>query len=130
MSAQDLAWPHVITAVAGPEYWFREGCYITELWNAESDPAVSVVRARIEAGGVTRWHQLDAITERYLVLSGQGRVQLGDRTDRTLVAGDAIVIPPRVSQRIANTGAGDLVFLAVCTPRFRPEAYRDVDGAA
>ena len=24
----------------------------------------------------------------------------------------------------------DLVFLAICTPRFRPEAYEDVEGAA
>ena len=28
----------------------------------------------------------------------------------------------------ANTGEGDLVFLAICTPRFRAEAYSNVEG--
>lgn len=127
MREHDTVDTQVLPAAAGPEYWFREGCHITEIWNAESDPAVSVVRARVEAGGVTRWHKLDGITERYLVLSGQGRVQLGDGTDRGVEAGDAVVIPPGIAQRIANTGAADLVFQAVCTPRFRPAAYHDVD---
>lgn len=26
---------------------------------------------------------------------------------------------------IENTGTGELVFYAICTPRFRPENYRD-----
>lgn len=29
---------------------------------------------------------------------------------------------------LSNTGQGDLVFLATCTPRFRPEAYDDAGG--
>lgn len=119
----------VVTDATRAEYWFREGCYITEIWNTESDPTVSVVRARVKPGGLTRWHQLDGITERYLLISGEGRVQLGDGSDQILTAGDAVVIPPRVPQRIANTGDDDLVFLAVCTPRFRPDAYDDVDHA-
>lgn len=119
--------PGVALSAAGSEYWFREGCHITEIWNDETDPAVSVVRARVQPGATTRWHELDGITERYLVLSGEGRVALGDGTQRAVTAGDAVVIPPGLAQRIANTGEHDLVFLAVCTPRFRPEAYRDVD---
>jgi len=34
---------------------------------------------------------------------------------------------PRAVQRIANTGGGDLVFLAICSPRFVQAAYEDVD---
>jgi mannose-6-phosphate isomerase-like protein (cupin superfamily) len=30
-----------------------------------------------------------------------------------------------VAQRVTNTGEEDLVFLAICTPRFRPENYRE-----
>lgn len=117
----------IITAAAGAENWLQEGCYIAEVWNSESDPSVSVVRARVEPGAATRWHILDAITERYLLQSGQGRVQLGDGFDQTLACGSAVVIPPSMSQRISNIGDTDLVFLAVCTPRFDPAAYRDVD---
>jgi hypothetical protein len=29
--------------------------------------------------------------------------------------------------RICNTGASDLIFLAICTPRFTPDAYGDVE---
>lgn len=32
-----------------------------------------------------------------------------------------------VPQRIANLGDGDLVFLALCTPRFVSEAYQDAE---
>lgn len=117
----------VVTSAAEPEYWFREGCYITEVWNNDGDPAVSVARARVCPGAMTRWHRLDGITERYLVESGQGRVELGDGTSRPVARGDVVIIPPRLAQRIANTGAHDFVFMAVCTPRFRPEAYQDVD---
>jgi mannose-6-phosphate isomerase-like protein (cupin superfamily) len=39
-------------------------------------------------------------------------------------AGDVVIIPPGARQRIANTGPADLRFLALCTPRFRPENYR------
>ena len=31
------------------------------------------------------------------------------------------------SARITNLGAGELVFLAICTPRFRMENYRDAE---
>lgn len=110
------------------EYWFREGCHITELWNQPMDPFMSVAKARVSARSRTRWHRLEGIVERYLLVSGQGRVQLGDGTDRRVQGGDAVLIPAGVSQRIENTGDTDLIFLAVCTPRFRPEAYQDVDA--
>jgi mannose-6-phosphate isomerase-like protein (cupin superfamily) len=41
--------------------------------------------------------------------------------------GDVVVIPPLCRQRIANVGKTDLVFLAICTPRFRPENYEDLE---
>jgi oxalate decarboxylase/phosphoglucose isomerase-like protein (cupin superfamily) len=43
------------------------------------------------------------------------------------LAGDVVSIPAACAQRIANTGAGDLVFLAVCTPRFVQEAYEEIE---
>ena len=72
---------------------------------------------------------LDGITERYLIESGVGLAEIGAAPSQPVAAGDTIVIPPGVAQRIRNTGEQDLVFLAVCTPRFVPAAYRDVTSA-
>ncbi|MEA3397575.1 MAG: cupin domain-containing protein, partial [Chloroflexota bacterium] len=46
---------------------------------------------------------------------------------RAVSPGDVVLIPPGVSQRISNTGAGDLMFLCICTPPFRPECYEDLE---
>jgi len=109
------------------EYFFEEGCYITELHNTDTDAAVSVARARVPPGVTTRWHVLEGITERYLVESGRGVAAVGDQPPCEVAPGDTVLIPPGVRQRIRNTGTTDLVFLAVCTPRFTPSAYRDVE---
>lgn len=109
------------------EYWFQEGCYITEIWNTPGDPAVSIARARVAAGGRTRWHKLWATTERYLIIDGAGRVEVGDEPARVVGPGDVVNIPPETRQRIANVGEGDLVFLAICTPRFESRNYADVE---
>ena len=109
-----------------PETWFHEGCHIIEWSNSDADPEASVARARVPSGTTTRWHRLDGITERYVILSGVGRAGIGDEIC-DVEAGDVIVIDPGERQRITATGPEDLVFLAVCTPRFRPEAYVDLE---
>ncbi|MDT8408034.1 MAG: cupin domain-containing protein [Wenzhouxiangellaceae bacterium] len=105
------------------EHWFREGCFITEWSNSALDPAASIARARVPAGSTTRWHRLDGITERYVILQGRGRAEIGDAGALAVGPGDVIIIEPGERQRITSIGDGELVFLAVCTPRFRPEAY-------
>lgn len=107
------------------EYWFDEGCWILELSNSAEDPEASIARARVPPGGVTRWHRVTETTERYVILEGLGRVQVGNRAPRDVGAGDVVLIPRNEKQRIANLGAGDLVFLAICTPRFQPEHYEE-----
>lgn len=111
-----------------PEYWFEEGCHIVEVSNHDDDPQASIARARVPAGGTTRWHALTGIAERYLVVAGRGRVEVGELPPQDVGPGDVVLIPPGARQRIANPGPEDLVFFAVCTPRFRVEAYVDVDG--
>ena len=109
------------------EYWFEEGCWITELSNSDVDPALSVARARVPAGGTTRWHRLHGVVERYLVLEGRGRAEIGDSGPRELIPGDTLLIPAGVAQRIHNPGTDDLVFLALCTPRFTSDCYEDIE---
>ena len=108
------------------EAWFREGCYIAEWANDAVDPQASIARARVPVGGVTRWHALAGITERYVILAGEGLAEVGVARPQPMRPGDVIVIRPDEPQRITNTGQSDLIFLAVCTPRFVPEAYREV----
>ncbi|NKN32532.1 cupin domain-containing protein [Marichromatium bheemlicum] len=113
----------------GAEYFFAEGCFILETWNRHDDPEVSIARARLTPGTTTRLHRLVATTERYLILQGSGHIALDDGTDRYVGPGDLVHIPAAAPQRITNSGETDLVFLAICTPRFRPEAYQDIDPA-
>ena len=110
------------------EFFTEERCHILELANDPEDSDCSIARARVEPGVTTRWHRLDGIAERYVVLEGIGRAEIGDLPPQNVGPGDVILIPPGCRQRIANAGPADLVFLAVCTPRFRPEHYRDDDG--
>jgi mannose-6-phosphate isomerase-like protein (cupin superfamily) len=112
------------------EYFTEELCHITELSNTADDAELSIARARVEPGVTTRWHRLAGITERYVILSGRGRVEIGDLPPQAVGPGDVALIPPLCRQRIANIGGEDLVFLALCTPRFREDAYEDIEDEA
>lgn len=122
-----MSGPLIVHNRSTPERYFEERCHIAEWWNSADDPQVSVARARVEPGVATRLHRLKDITERYVILEGRGRVEVGSLAPQEVGPGDVVVIPPGVPQRIANTGGKDLVFLAVCTPRFTSAAYVDVD---
>jgi len=111
------------------EYFTPEQCHIFELSNSADDEALSVARARVAPGVTTRWHRLAGIAERYYVLAGRGRVEVGDDAPADVGPGDIVIIPPDCRQRIANTGEGDLLFLALCTPRYTDAAYQDVEDA-
>ena len=109
------------------EYYFHEGCFILELLNTEDDPELSIARARVAPGKTTRFHSLKDVTERYVIQQGEALVSIGETATRELSVGDVVVIPPGVRQRIHNSGQEDLVFLALCTPRFTPQCYSDLE---
>jgi mannose-6-phosphate isomerase-like protein (cupin superfamily) len=108
------------------EYFMREGCHILELANSPDDADVSIARARVVPGVTTRWHRLRGIAERYVILSGRGRVEIGDLAPAEVGPGDVVRIPPLCRQRISNVGDDELIFLAICSPRFRDAAYEDL----
>ena len=122
--------PPILRPHPGVEVFIEEGCHILELANDDNDPAMSIARARVEPGVTTAWHRIRGTVERYVILDGSGRMEVGGLPPQDVQAGDVVLIPPSVRQRIANTGAGDLVFLAICTPRFRPENYEDAEDDA
>lgn len=108
------------------EYYFDEGCYILELSNSATDPEVSIARATVKSGVTTQLHRLHDTVERYVILSGLGQVEIGDQGPQAVAVGDVVVIPALCPQRISNIGDDDLVFLAICTPRFVAENYQSV----
>ena len=109
------------------EFYIAEGCFITELSNTPDDPAVSIARARVPPGITTRWHRVKGTAERYVILEGKGRAEVGDLPPQEVGPGDVVLIPPGCRQRIANVGQRDLIFLAVCTPRFVKNAYEEIE---
>ena len=111
------------------EFYTRERCYITELSNTPDDPDASIALARTEPGVTTRWHRLRGTVERYYVVNGRGRVEIGKLPPQEVSAGAIVLIPPMCSQRITNTGSEDLVFLAICTPRFTDDDYEDLEDS-
>ena len=96
------------------EFDTAERCYITEVANDAGDELVSIARARVEPGVTTAWHKLDGITERYIIVSGNGRVEVDALGATEVLPGDVVRIPANKAQRITNTGQDDLVFYAVC----------------
>ena len=109
---------------ACPEYYFREGCYISEWWNTPEDPACSIARVRLPKGQTTLPHTLRGTVERYVLLAGQG-VFISENQKYPVRAGDVVYIPGGTVQSIENPGSGDLIFLAICTPRFKENAYEE-----
>jgi mannose-6-phosphate isomerase-like protein (cupin superfamily) len=105
------------------EFPTEENCFILEVSNDARDPDVSIARARVRPGVTTAWHRLEGIVERYVIVRGKGRVEIGDLPPTIVGEGDVVRIPPNVPQRITNVGDEDLVFFCVCTPRFMPGAF-------
>ena len=109
------------------EFYIDEKCYITELTEPSEDPDMSIARARVEPGITTRWHRLKGTVERYYILKGRGRVEVGALPPEDVHPGDTVIIPAMCRQRITNTGPEDLIFLAICTPRFLDRVYEDIE---
>ena len=105
------------------EFKTEERCYIVETANDSGDELVSISRARVEPGVTTAWHKLKGVSERYIIISGQGRVEINDLDPMDVFEGDVVRIPSDTPQRITNTGQIDLIFYAVCSPRFQTSCY-------
>ncbi|MFS8049756.1 cupin domain-containing protein [Rhizobium sp. BR 314] len=116
----------IVFANGKGEFWTDERCYITELHNCDASPEASLAVARVETGVTTRLHSLTGVIERYIVRQGEGILEI-DGVKQRLQVGDQAVIPAGAAQRIENTGAVDLEFYCLCTPRFFPESYVNME---
>jgi len=112
--------PKIVKARALKEYATPERCFLYENY---SDDNVSIARARVKPGVTTAAHHLKGATEIYIISRGRGIVKVGDLQPTEVSAGDVVVIPAGVSQKITNIGKTDLIFHCVCTPRFTADCY-------
>ena len=117
--------PVIIQHDASKEYFFKEGCWINELSNSSQDPGLSVAQATVAPGSATKLHKLHGVIERYVILEGEGLVEAGAMPAGKVTKGDTVLIPAGRWQRITNTGDSNLVFLAICTPRFNESLYEE-----
>ena len=115
-----------MTGKAKPETWTSERCFIAEIVNEPEWPEFSLARCRVEAGVTTQLHALD-VHEFYVIERGTGRMAVGEEPPADVGPGDVVTIPKYASQRITNTGTGDLVFLCICAPRFWQECYTSLE---
>jgi mannose-6-phosphate isomerase-like protein (cupin superfamily) len=115
------------STINAPELMTSEGCYIQELSNSNEDGDVSIARARVQPGVTTFLHLLRNTGERYLILQGQGAVEIGAKFRAEVSPGDVVWIPQNAAQRITNTGTDDLVFLCICAPRFERQCYESLE---
>lgn len=104
-----------------------ERCYIRELLNDERVPETSLAETRVAPGVTTELHRL-SVAEWYILEEGRGLMEVAGDEPFAVGPGDVVAIPPHTSQRITNCGSGDLRFLCLCLPAFRPECYESLEG--
>ena len=75
----------------------------------------------------TGLHSLRDTFEQYIILEGEGEVEVGDSPAVKVSPLDVVNIAADIPQRITNTGNKDLIFLCLCTPGFKQEAYVNLE---
>ena len=108
----------------GTEFYTEERCYIIELHNNGDS---SIARARVKPGVRTKLHSLIETFEQYVILEGEGEVEIGDSPAVKVTSFDVVNIAADIPQRITNTGDKDLIFLCFCTPGFKQEVYKNLE---
>jgi mannose-6-phosphate isomerase-like protein (cupin superfamily) len=102
-----------------PAFTTKDGSEIRELL-AHRNSCIekqSLAEARLPAGASTTPHYHPQTEEIYYILSGTGRMRIGDESS-PVGPGDAIAIPPGAEHQITNTGDEALVFLCCCAPAY------------
>ena len=89
----------IIRPDAGEEYDTEERCSILEMSNSTRDEALSIARARVEPGVTTAWHRVVETAERYVILEGEGRVEVEGLDPEAVGVGDVVIEGAAVAGR-------------------------------
>jgi mannose-6-phosphate isomerase-like protein (cupin superfamily) len=98
----------------------KDGSTIRSLLDRTNAPVhmQSLAEASLPAGAATQRHFHKVSEEIYYILEGEGLMEL-DGEVRTVVEGDAVLIPPGAWHTIR--AASDLRFLCCCAPPYSHE---------
>ncbi|MFA5268456.1 MAG: cupin domain-containing protein [Methanoregula sp.] len=108
-----------------------DGSLLCELLHPDKVPGAqrlrcSVAHAIVPPGIATLPHLLKNSTELYYILEGTGEMHIGTRS-APVHPGQIVLIPRGRPQYIKNTGAGNLVFLCIVTPKWQAADEELVD---
>ena len=109
----------VVNRNASKPFTTKDASTIRSLLDRTNSSAtnLSLAEATVMPGQATEPHRHPRSEEIYYILSGRGRMVLGDEA-REVGPLDAILIPPGTRHTIANTGDEPLVFLCCCAPPY------------
>ena len=84
---------------------------------------LSIAWVEVEPGSQQQPHH-HAPEQAYIVVSGRGRIKVGDETAE-VQEGDLLYIPPNVEHAVENNETGKLVYVSVTVPAFDIGALYD-----
>jgi mannose-6-phosphate isomerase-like protein (cupin superfamily) len=102
-----------------PAFITKDGSEIRELL-AHRNSGIrnqSLAEARLPVSGATQEHYHPRAEEIYYITHGNGRIRI-EGEERSVVAGDAIAIPPGRRHKLWNTGTEPLRLLCCCAPAY------------
>ncbi len=79
----------------------------------------SLAHFTLESGKESALHKIKS-SEIYYILEGEALLTIDDETHR-LKKDDSVYVPPSSKQYIKNIGTGDLFFLCIVEPAWKPE---------
>lgn len=109
-----------VDEVAAARTAHGETIYETVGRTAGGSSGHSLAQIVLPPGCASLRHYHPVAEETYHILSGVGVVEIGGER-RTVRPGDSLCIPSGTVHRIANEGAVDLIFLAICVPAWTPD---------
>lgn len=113
---------HIINRHRVQPFVTKDGSIIREILAPRNSCIArqSLAEATLPPGARTEAHYHPNTEEIYYILSGVGRMRMGEE-ERAVGPGDGIAIPPGVPHQIENIGHTDLVFLCCCAPAYEHE---------
>jgi len=67
------------------EFWTRERCFIREIVNTQDIQDFSLAETRVQPGVTTELHKL-SVNEWYIILAGEGQMEVGGMPARGNIA--------------------------------------------
>jgi mannose-6-phosphate isomerase-like protein (cupin superfamily) len=104
------------------EFIAGDSTRLRELLHPDKQPLelhYSLAHATLAVGETSQPHSLKT-SEVYYILSGEGKMHIGEET-QLVEPGDAVYIPPNARQFIHSCGSEPLVFICIVDPAWRKE---------